>query len=346
MKDKARTDRAAGMIAKRGLSMYASPFEKRVAKAMVIAARAQDEEVWRTSEETGRHFQIETSTGEIKKGFGGKLNGVKAQPKSGGKRASTSSSSGASSAKPASKSKTSTGSLQKAFGELPAGYKNLSSSQKQDFYKKQVENAEKEASTARKNAEQAMESYKKGSYRGKMTGKQALSQAHQAQLDAEVAEKKAKEKREAYNSEYGNENAGTAKKEKSQKSDPSLGELKTTYKDGTKSYEKKDVDYTPEEQKQWMGAMDNYVKSRVSEQLMKQGYKRSDIDINIDRETGTATVKTWKDDPKSPSGITNEYFDVKLRGNRITNVKPDGSKKSYMGSEMEPYLVFRGSEIY
>lgn len=37
-----------------------------------------DEEVWRTSEEGGRHFKIETETGEIKAGFGGKLNGQKA----------------------------------------------------------------------------------------------------------------------------------------------------------------------------------------------------------------------------------------------------------------------------
>ena len=35
-----------------------------------------DEEVWRTSEE-GKHFKLETSTGEIKAGFGGKLNGRK-----------------------------------------------------------------------------------------------------------------------------------------------------------------------------------------------------------------------------------------------------------------------------
>lgn len=35
-----------------------------------------DEEAWRTSEE-GRHFKLETSTGEIKAGFGGKFNGKK-----------------------------------------------------------------------------------------------------------------------------------------------------------------------------------------------------------------------------------------------------------------------------
>jgi len=35
-----------------------------------------DEEVWRTSEE-GRHFKLETTTGEIKAGFGGKFNGEK-----------------------------------------------------------------------------------------------------------------------------------------------------------------------------------------------------------------------------------------------------------------------------
>ena len=39
----------------------------------------RDEEVWR-SDEDGRHFKIETETGEIKAGFGGKLNGQKADP--------------------------------------------------------------------------------------------------------------------------------------------------------------------------------------------------------------------------------------------------------------------------
>ena len=39
----------------------------------------QDEEVWRTSEE-GHHFKLETETGEIKAGFGGKFNGQKIDP--------------------------------------------------------------------------------------------------------------------------------------------------------------------------------------------------------------------------------------------------------------------------
>ena len=38
--------------------------------------RAKDEEIWRTNEE-GKHFKLETETGEIKGGFGGKLNGKK-----------------------------------------------------------------------------------------------------------------------------------------------------------------------------------------------------------------------------------------------------------------------------
>lgn len=45
----------------------------------------QDEEVWRTVSEgnnKGKHFLIETETGEIKGGLGGKMNGVKATPKS------------------------------------------------------------------------------------------------------------------------------------------------------------------------------------------------------------------------------------------------------------------------
>lgn len=44
----------------------------------------QDEEVWRTVSEgnnKGKHFLIETETGEIKGGLGGKMNGVKAKPK-------------------------------------------------------------------------------------------------------------------------------------------------------------------------------------------------------------------------------------------------------------------------
>lgn len=38
--------------------------------------QAKDEEIWRTNEE-GKHFKLETETGEIKGGFGGKLNGKK-----------------------------------------------------------------------------------------------------------------------------------------------------------------------------------------------------------------------------------------------------------------------------
>lgn len=41
-----------------------------------VEAAVSDEEVWRTSEE-GKHFKFETSTGEIKAGFGGRLNGKK-----------------------------------------------------------------------------------------------------------------------------------------------------------------------------------------------------------------------------------------------------------------------------
>lgn len=42
--------------------------------AEAIEEVASDEEVWRTSEE-GKHFRLETSTGEIKAGFGGRFNG-------------------------------------------------------------------------------------------------------------------------------------------------------------------------------------------------------------------------------------------------------------------------------
>lgn len=51
------------------------------ARATDVHPLENDEEVWRTSEE-GRHFKIESTTGEIKAGFGGKLNGTKAIPKS------------------------------------------------------------------------------------------------------------------------------------------------------------------------------------------------------------------------------------------------------------------------
>ena len=40
------------------------------------SAAALDEEIWRTTEE-GNHFRFETSTGEIKSGFGGRFNGKK-----------------------------------------------------------------------------------------------------------------------------------------------------------------------------------------------------------------------------------------------------------------------------
>lgn len=47
-------------------------FDRKTAEEIL----SEDEEVWRTSEE-GKHFKFETSTGEIKAGFGGKFNGKK-----------------------------------------------------------------------------------------------------------------------------------------------------------------------------------------------------------------------------------------------------------------------------
>lgn len=238
---KNRIDRIAGRIAKRGLSLDASPIEKRVAKAMKIVADAKDEEIWRTSE-NGKHYQLESETGEITKGFGGRKNGVKIQPKA-----------------------------SRAGGS--GGGENKSSM-----------NPRKTSGSPKK------ESPKKES-----------------------------------SSEY--------------------GELETTYKDGTKAYKKKDVPLSPEEHKEWMGAMDNWVKSEATKQLQARGYKRGDIDISIDRDKGTAFVKTWKDDPKSPSGITNEYFNVRLKGTRTTNLRPDGSKKQYVNPDSVE-LEFAGSELY
>ena len=218
-------DKIAESISKRGITRDASPLEKRVAKALKIAARAKDEEVWRTSEE-GRHFQIESETGTITKGFGGKLNGAKVQPK-------------------AKKSGVS--------GASKSGKKSSGSSD--------------------------------------------------------------------------------------------LGELVNTYKDGTKGYQKKGVDLTPEEHKEWMYPMESWVKSEAYKQLQEKGYERRDIDFNVDRDAGTATIKTWKKDSKSPSGLTNEYFKVHLTGTRTTNVRPDGSKRSYVNPDGVK-LEFAGSELY
>ena len=45
-------------------------------KLLGLDEQTGDEEIWRTNEE-GRHFKLETETGEIKAGFGGKFNGMK-----------------------------------------------------------------------------------------------------------------------------------------------------------------------------------------------------------------------------------------------------------------------------
>lgn len=48
----------------------------RVLMRRLLHGEPEDEEVWRSTEE-GRHFKLETETGEIKAGFGGRLNGQK-----------------------------------------------------------------------------------------------------------------------------------------------------------------------------------------------------------------------------------------------------------------------------
>jgi len=60
-------------------------FMRRLIDKVRPQRKVRDGEEWRTSEE-GHHFKLETSTGEIKAGFGGKLNGQKVDPskKSGG----------------------------------------------------------------------------------------------------------------------------------------------------------------------------------------------------------------------------------------------------------------------
>ena len=79
----------------------------RFMRAVIKSGSEQDEEVWRTSEE-GHHFKLESETGEIKAGFGGKLNGQKVDPSK--KR---SSSAGMSATGPAEKSVSSTSREQK-----------------------------------------------------------------------------------------------------------------------------------------------------------------------------------------------------------------------------------------
>lgn len=77
-----RNDEAAKRIAMEG-SPPSSPYSQRIAKALQIASSEHDDEVWRTAE-NGKHFKIETENGEIKKGFGGKMNGKKVSKKTSG----------------------------------------------------------------------------------------------------------------------------------------------------------------------------------------------------------------------------------------------------------------------
>lgn len=77
-----RNDEAAKRIAMEGFPP-SSPYSQRIAKALQIASSEHDDEVWRTAE-NGKHFKIETENGEIKKGFGGKMNGKKVSKKPSG----------------------------------------------------------------------------------------------------------------------------------------------------------------------------------------------------------------------------------------------------------------------
>lgn len=57
------------------------PLQKKTADAIALnyLVSTKDEEVWRTTE-NGKHYQLETETGEITKGMGGKLTGQKVDP--------------------------------------------------------------------------------------------------------------------------------------------------------------------------------------------------------------------------------------------------------------------------
>ena len=67
------------------MSKIDNHFMRQVLKS---ARPEQDEEIWRTTEE-GKHFKFETETGEIKAGFGGRLNGQKLKPKGSAPQQST-----------------------------------------------------------------------------------------------------------------------------------------------------------------------------------------------------------------------------------------------------------------
>lgn len=364
---KNRIDRIAGRIAKRGLSLDASPFEKRVAKAMQIVADAKDEEIWRTSE-NGKHYQLETETGEITKGLGGRKNGTKIQPKAsraggsgGGEGSGTNSSSEKGSGKSA-------GSRQEYKRTKEPHKITLTNPDGRTFTTQSYGEGWKDGYHVRQTDDVGGEYIDEGEVGGVKIGSDVLDQVRAKRNDSaesakvvmahkypngrvdytvEVKDKYSKRSDGITMSAEDLKKPTPSSKQVKQKENGSseFGELETTYRDGTKSYKKKDVDLSPEEHKEWMGAMSSWVKSEATKQLETQGYKRRDIDISIDPDKGTAFIKTWKDDPKSPSGIVNEYFNVKLKGTRTTNLRPDGSKKQYANPD-SVVLEFAGSELY
>ena len=58
------------------IKAYAQDHSNAETADFILRIYGADEEAWRTTEE-GKHFKLETSTGEIKAGFGGKFNGKK-----------------------------------------------------------------------------------------------------------------------------------------------------------------------------------------------------------------------------------------------------------------------------
>lgn len=190
-----------------------------------------------------------------------------------------------------------------------------------------------------------------GKYNGKkaseaFSGKKASSGFTKKESPKEMPSKKAASKPAEKSAKAKTEKAPkqtAPKKPRASKSE--LGDLVNTYPNGTKEYQKKGVDLTPQEHKDWMYAMGHWVQAEATRELKKAGYKPGDIDFTFNREKGTCTIKTWKNDPKSRSGMSNQYFDVKLTGTRTTNVRADGTRKVYTMPD-NVRLEFRGSEDY
>lgn len=123
------------------------------------------------------------------------------------------------------------------------------------------------------------------------------------------------------------------------KTDSSKGELVHEYNDGTKSYELKNATMTDAEAKDWYVMMDSSIKATAATKL---NAKKSDIDY--DAETGRLTK--WNDTDPSTNGFTTyqkEFYQTKIKGTKVTNVKPDGKEKSHF-KDLEFEFEFLGGK--